>query len=469
MKDPPVQAAIPPSCDPALPAGIVKRGFALHTAGDLPRAQRLYRLALCLEPADFDASHLLGVATRPEDPFRAVRGLVRTLRILPGNAGVLQNLRNALQHALGCAAEAYRDGRARDLCGMARTLAGLDEVEWAEGAENLGRMLNNAANAALYNEDDVELASACVELASAFSRHPSILSFRMLVRLFRQDYDAAWNRGDWKALAAQSGQWDGEPHPGTLVLLNRNGMGDFLQFMRFIPRIRDRVGSLVVVLRSELISLVRHSPLLDGVVLTASDPGIPGSVYCDAFSLGFVLGTGRRDIGMATPYLLPPSDLLADWRRALRRDRRLHVAITWSSWAAADARSVPFALFSRLIAATDAVFIGVHANFSKHDLREAEFPENFRFLGVSDLPTTASVLAAMDVVIAPDGGIAHLACVLGVETWVLTTRGCDWRWRVEGEASDWYDNARLFRQPEQGDWEAVFESVTARLQARCGA
>lgn len=462
----PVEGMIASSAGSAMTGDIVKRAFTLHNSGDLLPAQQLYRLALCLEPANFDAAHLLGVVMRPEDPLRAVCSLVRALRMAPGNPNVLQNLRNALQHALIRIEGAYQDGRLRDLHAMAQSLAGLDAVEWVEAAANLGRMLNNAAYTALYNDGDVELAFACVELAAHFNRHPTILSFRMLVRLYRQDYTAAWNHKDWKVIAAQSGQWDGEPHSGTLVLLNRNGMGDFLQFMRFIPLARRRVGGIVVILRSELITLVRNSPMLEGVMLAGSDPGIPGSVYCDTFSLGFALGLGPQDIAMATPYLSPPATLLADWRRALRRDGTLHIAITWSSWAAPDARSVPFDLFKRLIATTDAVFFGVHANFSQKDLREAEVPENFRFFGVSDLSTTACILGAMDVVIAPDGGIAHLACVLGVETWVLATCNCDWRWRGDGEGSAWYANARLFRQPRQGDWETVFDAVAARIQAR---
>lgn len=461
---------MPPSTDPILIADVLKQAIVFHNDGDLIRAQRLYRLVLCLEPGNFDAIHLLGVAARrSEDPLYAVRCIAWALRLAPGNVGACQNLRNALQQALVQASEAYRTERPRDLCDIARKLVGLDQVEWVELAENLGRMLNNVANTALYRDGDVELASACTELAASFNQHPALLNFRMLVRLYRQDYDAAWNREDWRIIAARTGQWDGEFYSGTLILLNNNGMGDFLQFMRFIPLVRKRVGKVVIVLRGTLKSLVRHSFLLDGISVVDSDPCIPNSVYCDLFSLGFVLELKRRDIAFPTPYVSPPADLLTDWRRVLRRDRRMHVAIHWSSWGIPDARAVPFEFFGRLIAAVDAVFIGLHASFSSEEMRGTEFPENFRFLGMSDLSTTVCVLGAVDLVIAPDGGIAHLACALGIETWVLTTRNCDWRWRVEGETSDWYSNARLFRQPEQGDWDSVFRIVADRLQARCGA
>lgn len=447
-------------------AAIVGRGFELHKAGDSSRAQRLYRLVLALDPAHFDGIHLLGVASRPGSPVDALRWISRALRLLPGHGPARHNLVAALQSAITLTNGLYEERRFRELCLVADALTVVERFREEPACDMLGRMLHNAAGSALYEDGDADLSLACADRACRLLQHPSALNFRMLARLNHQDYAAGWNRSDWKAIARQTGQWDGEPCRGPLVILSRNGTGDLLQFLRFVPRVTGMVSRIIMVLRSEQIQLVRHSPLLAGVTLLSADPRLPGSAYCDVFSLPFALGLDEADIPVPTPYLVPPADLAADWRRTVRRDGRLHVGITWASWATADHRSVPFNFFDRLMARTDVVFVGLHSNFSKNDLREAAFPENFRFLGVSDLLTTACVLSAMDVVIAPDGGVAHLACALGVESWVLTTRNCDWRWRVEGEESQWYGNARLFRQPVQGDWDPVWERVADRLADR---
>lgn len=450
----------------ALIRTIVERAFALHKVGDLGQAQRFYRLVLALDPAHFDGVHLLGVVSRPASPVAALRWIARALRLFPEHGAACHNLVAALQSALELTNRLYEERRFHELCHVADTLIGIDRFQENPASDNLGRMLHNAGGSALYESGDTALALACSERACRLAKHPSILHFQMLARLNTGDYDAAWSHADWKVIARQTGQWDGEPCRGPLVIFSKNGTGDLLQFLRFVPRVLGMVDHVIMVLRSEQIQLVRHSPLLEGVTLLTADPRLQGSVYCDVFSLAFALGLNEADIWVRTPYLVPPTGLVADWRRAIRRDDRLHVGITWASWAAADNRSVPFDFFDRLMARTDVVFVGVHSNFSKNDLREASFPENFRFLGVSDLQTTACVLSAMDVIIAPDGGVAHLACVLGVESWVLTTSNCDWRWRVEGEGSPWYDNARLFRQPAEGDWETVWTRVAERLAER---
>ena len=73
------------------------------------------------------------------------------------------------------------------------------------------------------------------------------------------------------------------------------------------------------------------------------------------------------------------------------------------------------------------------------------------------------MLKCMDIVIAPDCGLAHLSCALGVETWVLLQKHCDWRWANDEKARQWYPMARLFRQQRQGVWSDVVESLRQAL------
>jgi hypothetical protein len=77
---------------------------------------------------------------------------------------------------------------------------------------------------------------------------------------------------------------------------------------------------------------------------------------------------------------------------------------------------------------------------------------------------TAAVIANLDLVIACDSAIAHLAGALGVPVWIALPFAPDWRWFLERVDSPWYPSARLFRQATGGDWNSVFEQVALALR-----
>jgi hypothetical protein len=76
---------------------------------------------------------------------------------------------------------------------------------------------------------------------------------------------------------------------------------------------------------------------------------------------------------------------------------------------------------------------------------------------------TAAVMRCLDLVIACDTALAHLAGALGVPTWLALDTAPDWRWMEDREDSPWYPRHRLFRQTSPGDWTDVFERMQQRL------
>jgi len=84
---------------------------------------------------------------------------------------------------------------------------------------------------------------------------------------------------------------------------------------------------------------------------------------------------------------------------------------------------------------------------------------------LQDFADTAAVLERMDLVIAVDTAVAHLAGALARPLWVMLPFAADWRWLEDRTDSPWYPTARLFRQPGFGEWEPVIEAVRAALRA----
>ncbi|TAN55093.1 MAG: hypothetical protein EPN20_20710, partial [Magnetospirillum sp.] len=95
---------------------------------------------------------------------------------------------------------------------------------------------------------------------------------------------------------------------------------------------------------------------------------------------------------------------------------------------------------------------------------------NGQLVGVTDLSPrlddfadTAAALAALDLVIAVDTAVLHLAGALGRPAWALLPFAPDWRWLRHRDDSPWYPSLRLFRQERRQDWETVIGRVTAEL------
>ena len=72
---------------------------------------------------------------------------------------------------------------------------------------------------------------------------------------------------------------------------------------------------------------------------------------------------------------------------------------------------------------------------------------------------TAAVLANCDLLISSDSAVAHLGGAMGIPTWLALRWIPEWRWGLEGERTAWYDSVRLFRQPNDGDWESVVQAM----------
>jgi len=82
---------------------------------------------------------------------------------------------------------------------------------------------------------------------------------------------------------------------------------------------------------------------------------------------------------------------------------------------------------------------------------------------LKDFADTAALIANLDLVIAVDTAVAHLAGALGKPVWTLLPFVPDWRWLLEREDSPWYPTMRLFRQSSWGDWDSVIMRVAEAL------
>ena len=285
----------------------------------------------------------------------------------------------------------------------------------------------------------------------------------------RGDFETAWalsdrirqrNKGAPNHRAPRHFQriWDGTPLEGRRVLIRcYHGLGDTLQFIRYLPLVRAIAREVVVWVQRSLLPLVeaayadvRFLPLHDG------GPDVAYDVDIEVMELPYAFRTTLSTIPCNVPYLRPTAATLADADVP-------RVGVNWRAGDWDTRRSIPFELISQLLEVNTVSWYQVQYNALPTEMhrRLHAFPNG-------SLLVTAQYMRALDLVITIDSMPAHLAGALGVPVWTLLTHQADWRWMLGRADSPWYPTMRLFRQPAPGQWAAVVDDVRLALaDCRC--
>jgi hypothetical protein len=277
------------------------------------------------------------------------------------------------------------------------------------------------------------------------------------------EWDAAWRISDtqlpqevdWRAPRHVQRIWTGAPVEGRRVLVRcYHGLGDTIQFARFLPVLAARVAELTVWAQPALIPLLATMP--GRIALLPLHDGTPEVAYdvdLEIMELSHLLRVTPATLPAAVPYLHPLARLLPG--------RGLQVGLVWAAGDWDGSRSVPPGLLAPL-----AEIPGVTLHLLQRGAALAEWPAvPGEASGSDDILAAASLMTALDLVISVDSMPAHLAGALGRPVWTLLKHDADWRWMDGREDSPWYPTMRLFRQRRPGDWAEVAARVAAALRA----
>ncbi|MGB6537388.1 MAG: tetratricopeptide repeat protein [Xanthobacteraceae bacterium] len=282
-------------------------------------------------------------------------------------------------------------------------------------------------------------------------------------------YEARWRRTGMPAPKSRGRPlWLGEYPPArkTVLLHAEQGLGDTIQFARYVPLLAAAGAKIVLEVQSELIALMRR---LDGgaQLIARGDPPPAFDVHCPLGSLPLALRTEPDNVPADIPYLSADDADLARWSARVGTLERPRIAIAWSgnpSHFNDRDRSIPFARLAPLFS-SPARFLSIQRDVRGEDAEQVAAQARVTHLGgaLENFTDTAAVIARCDLVISADTAVAHLAGAMGRPLWVLIPFAPDWRWTLDGETTPWYPTARIFRQSVLGDWDGVIARVAAEL------
>jgi Flp pilus assembly protein TadD len=506
--------------------------FQHHQQGNFSHAEHLYRRILVAEPNHAVALHFLGALTHQTGRHtQAAAYLRRAVELQPGDAAIHSNL-GLVYKALGRLDEAvasYRQAlKLRPVFPEAFNNLGIaladqrkfeDAVvhyrealrlrpDYGDAHYNLGMVLADGGRldeaVACQREalrwrptdPDVHLALG-VALANQGRYQEAIATYHEALRLRPGDpevhfnlaqqwlleghFDKGWPAYEWRwqtrrfaRRAFSQPRWDGSDLASRTILLHaEQGLGDTLQFLRYVPLVNQRGGRVVVECPPGLLSLARTMPAIDHLV-AAGSPLPPFDVQAGLLSLPGIFGTSLETVPADVPYLEVAPRLVERWQHEMTGlPPGFRVGIVWQGnplhrgdWK----RSVAIRQFEPVarLAGVCMISMQVGAGVEQLDTVAGDWPitDLGRRFDASSFDDAAAALHNLDLLVTVDTAIAHLAGALAVPVWVLLPFTPDWRWLLNRDDSPWYPTMRLFRQKRLGDWREVFERLEAELQRR---
>jgi tetratricopeptide (TPR) repeat protein len=499
-----------------------QNGLRLHRAGRLPEAEQIYRQVLGASPAHADSLHMLGViatqcgqpqaalscidqaiAMKPtaalfhvnraaallalRQPDDALAACQQALRIKPNLAEAHQEMGHALSD-LGRPDEAIaayrlalrhqpglRDGRnslALALRESNRLEEAADVLEAAVQSDPEDQLL--AGNLAGILKDLGRLDDAERRYRDIIRKHPddAAAQYNLGVSLLTAgNFREGWKQWEWRLRAEPTilrrfpqPHWDGSDlHGRTLLVYAEQGIGDMLQFSRFVP-LAGRNGRLVAVVHPPIRRLLAGLPGVSSVV-ALGDTLPQFDLQCPMMSLPLLLGVAtEQDIPHDIPYLYADPELESRWRERVAELPGLRVGLVWAGNPERvrmdRRRSITPERLAPLAAVPGVTLVSLQKGMPTAPT--AQWLRDWTS-ELDDFADTAALVRTLDLVIGVDTAVVHLAGALGKPVWLLNRFDTCWRWLRDRDDSPWYPTLRQFRQRVPGDWDSVMQEVKRAL------
>jgi tetratricopeptide (TPR) repeat protein len=420
---------------PEDPVTLLHHGFCLEQAGAIEEAAVRYREALALRP-DFLEAHvdLAGVLWRLEDFEGSLAHARKAVELGPQHPYAVRVLGTALLNLNRVNEAEQQLRRALEL----QPGFPLAEIDLAFGLLLAGRLQEGWAMYARRWRDTERM------------RRPSFFDAQL----------------EWQGPRAQ-------PLQGKRIgVYAEQGLGDVIQFIRYVPLLQADGATVVGVIPSELVALLELS--MPGLQCLKPDRQFQVDYHVALLDLPMHYGTTLANIPAMLPYLRTPRDRLDAWRERMSAwNGKLKVGIAWAG-SRQQVNNV-----NRSIRLSELAPLMKMPGVQCFSLQKGDAgswtdvgPSPLELVDLTaqweDFTDSAAMLQNLDLVITVDTAVAHLAGAMGRPVWVMLAPNADWRWLLVREDSPWYPGMRLFRRGFGEARAAQVGRVVTALQERLG-
>lgn len=435
-----------------------------HNEGKLQEAEIIYKKILETDPFNHNAIHLIGLIAYQFGRYdEAIKSINTAIKLKPNIAIYHGNL------------------------AMAYNKLGKEE----ESAKNFIKALNiNPVydkshfahyNLGIYFKEKGKIFEALKHYNKAIELDNNFFEAhwnRSLILLLLGRFDEGWKEYDYRfkkenptdSRNFNRPRWDGSFLNGKRILIvSEQGFGDNIQFIRYLPLIKEKQGYIILEYRKELKRLFENIPYIDEIIEKGTTSKIDFDFYIHLMSLPMLFKSNLNNIPNQIPYLNTNINLQPELKEKLNTND-FKIGITWKGnpdYPEDKNRSTTFDKFKSLtdkfkLLKPEVKIFSLQKGNASNQLNDPEIISLSNY--INDFADTASIIKQLDLVISIDTSVAHLAGALGKPIWTLLSFIPDWRWMLNRKDSPWYPSIRLFRQPKLGDWDSVFEDVFIELK-----
>lgn len=451
--------------DPNIAQAYFNLGVALMKRGLSDEALKSFEIALMLKPDYTDALYRSGIIlSQKEKPDEAIICFEKLLKIEPARHEALF----ALGAALGTV---HREDEA--IACYRKVLETTPDHVYA--LNNLGLLLKERG----------EINQAMALYRKAIKIRPDLagphwnLSHLLLLS---GDFEAGWKEFEWRLHKAdwqkanlrpcKAPFWNGESFQGkSLFIHDEQGLGDTIQFVRYLPMVKAYGGEVVFETQKPLLGLLKDFPGIDRLLPESEDGVLPADIdfYTPLLSLPAIFNTVLDTIPNTAPYLHADALKTRYWCERLE-GADFKVGLVWAGRAENPNdrnRSCPLRQFEPLASIGGVRLIGIQKGKAAEQVED--LPSGIEMINfgpeLGDFTDTMGLIENLDLVIAVDTAVAHLTGAMDKPVWLVLTFAHHWPWLLKRTRTPWYPSMRIYRQEKKGAWAPVFAKIEKDLHA----
>ena len=262
-------------------------------------------------------------------------------------------------------------------------------------------------------------------------------------------------------------EWDGEDlNDKTILILSEQGLGDNIQFFRYLFWIKDEFNTnIIFYVNKKKSHLFKNTPF----EIVSDLNNIKNVDYFKfIMSLPGIYYKQNQNFQKLIPYIKTNKDNELKWKKVLKKFDKPIIALCWQGdrkFMFDKTRSIALSNFKNILAIKKYTFVSLQKGFGSEQIKSNNFENHIVDLsneidnGDKTFEDTISILKNVECLITSDTSIAHLAGTLNVKTYLLLSFNPEWRWFIEKKYNVFYPSIKIIQQDQPGDWEAVFEKV----------